>query len=208
MDAQLKLFPELDFDIIPEDITGGPQPQLIALTGRAGSGKSLLSGALVLEGWMRIKFADPLKNMLRAYYRTTFLDSDEIERRIEGDLKEKPCGFLAGQSPRHAMQTLGTEWGRECIGQDFWINAWKDAVQYAMLAEGHSVVVDDTRFANEVGLVRYLGGRVLHVERPSNQIERYEHVSEAFNFDTDATIVNDGTPKEFIEAGFKEIFGS
>jgi hypothetical protein len=79
--------------------------RLIALTGYAGSGKSTLADILACEhGFTVVKFAGPLKAMLRA------LGLDE--REIEGDLKEQPCQLLAGHTPRRAMQTLGTEWGR------------------------------------------------------------------------------------------------
>jgi hypothetical protein len=37
--------------------------RLIAFTGPAGSGKSTAASALVEEGWVRVKFADQLKNM-------------------------------------------------------------------------------------------------------------------------------------------------
>ena len=40
------------------------------------------------------------------------------EAHIEGALKEVPCELLGGKTPRYAMQTLGTEWGRDTDQQD------------------------------------------------------------------------------------------
>ncbi|WP_320202819.1 deoxynucleotide monophosphate kinase [Agrobacterium rosae] len=127
-------------------------PPVIALTGLAGSGKSTASKCLVEKhGYQLVKFAGPLKDMLRAIGLS--------EAQIEGELKEEPCEWLQGATPRHAMQTLGTQWGRACIGTSFWIELWVRRVNQ-IIAEGGRVVVDDCRFPNEANVVRKLGGVV------------------------------------------------
>ncbi len=131
---------------------------IIALTGYAGSGKSTVAQYLVEKhGYTRIKFAGPLKSMMRALGLG--------EREIEGDLKEAPCRLLGGKSPRQAMQLLGTEWGRDLIHPELWVNvAMANAA--AVLDQGGRVVFDDTRFPNEVAAVRDMGGKVFRVTRP------------------------------------------
>lgn len=127
-------------------------PPVIALTGLAGSGKSTASKYLVEKhGYQLVKFAGPLKDMLRAIGLS--------EAQIEGELKEEPCEWLQGATPRHAMQTLGTQWGRDCIGAGLWTELWVRRVQL-ILAAGGRVVVDDCRFPNEADEVRKLGGVV------------------------------------------------
>ncbi len=127
-------------------------PPVIALTGLAGSGKSTASKYLVEKnGYQLVKFAGPLKDMLRAIGLS--------ESQIEGELKEEPCAWLQGATPRHAMQTLGTQWGRVCIGPSFWIELWVRRVNL-IIAAGGCVVVDDCRFPNEADEVRKLGGVV------------------------------------------------
>ncbi len=127
-------------------------PPVIALTGLAGSGKSTASKYLVEKhGYQLVKFAGPLKDMLRAIGLS--------EEQIEGSLKEEPCEWLQGATPRHAMQTLGTQWGRDCIGPSFWIELWVRRVNQIIAAGGH-VVVDDCRFPNEANEARKLGGVV------------------------------------------------
>lgn len=131
-------------------------PRVVALTGAAGSGKSTAADYLVRQhGYERVKFAGPLKDMMRAI---GFSDD-----HIEGDLKEKPDALLSGKTPRHAMQTLGTEWGRKCIGEDFWSNAWLYRVR-GLVDFGRRVVVDDLRFPNEAAAVRSLGGVIIKLE--------------------------------------------
>lgn len=129
---------------------------LVGIAGKAGSGKSTAAQVLMDAGWKRIKFADPLKNMLRALGLS--------EDHIEGDLKTVPCDMLGGRTPRHAMQTLGTEWGRNLIAPTLWIDAARSDIK-AALSAGHRVVVDDLRFDNEADTIRALGGVVLGLER-------------------------------------------
>lgn len=132
------------------------QPKLIVLAGVAGAGKSTIAAELVKHGYQVVKFAGPLKAMIRALGLT--------DAEIEGDLKEKPCALLGGQTPRHAMQTLGTEWGRGLIHPDLWVAAWQHAAQRVLAAGGH-VVVDDCRFANELAAAMALGGVAVRLVR-------------------------------------------
>jgi hypothetical protein len=69
---------------------------------------------------------------------------DDVERMIEGDLKEAVHPEL-GVSPRHLMVTLGTEWGRDAVHPDLWVRIWA-----ASLPEAAHVVAEDVRFPNEV----------------------------------------------------------
>jgi hypothetical protein len=156
---------------------------LIGLTGAAGCGKSTAAQHLIgVYGFLRVKLAEPLKDMLRA----VGLTDDEIE----GHLKEKPCAILCGNTPRHAMITLGTEWGRECIGSNFWTGLWTRKVE-RYLDEGHDIVVDDCRFQNEVEAIEALGGHVIKVIRPCNDLPAINHVSEA-GVEAHMSLFNDG----------------
>ena len=143
-------------------------PHLVGISGRAGSGKTTASAELVDAGWVRIKMADPLKDMLRAIGLT--------ESQIEGDLKELPCFLLQGKTPRHAMITLGTEWGRDMIGPNLWLTIARKRIRDAMGA-GFNVVVDDVRYDNEAELIRELGGVVVGIKRDTSK--GIDHKSEA-----------------------------
>lgn len=130
---------------------------IIAFTGVAGSGKSTAAAHLTRHrGFERVRFAGPLKAMMAALGCTA--------PEIDGDRKETPCELLGGKTPRHAMQTLGTEWGRDLIASDLWIRAWQAAL--ARVPAGVPVVVDDCRFPNEAAAVIAAGGVIVRIERP------------------------------------------
>ncbi len=127
---------------------------IIAIMGKKNSGKSEASRHLELtHGFKRISFADPIKCMLLSLG----LSSEELW----GGRKEDPSELLGGQTPRQAMQILGTEWGRNLIHKDIWTSAWK--IQVSKYSK--AVVVDDLRFLNEAQAVKELGGRIILIER-------------------------------------------
>lgn len=160
-------------------------PPIVAFTGQAGSGKSTATKYLVEQhGYTLVKFAGPLKDMMRLIGLT--------EDEIEGSLKEKPCNLLAGKTPRHAMQTLGTEWGRNCIGDGFWINLWRERA-VDVLAQAGRVVVDDCRFPNEAAAIRRLGGDIYRITGRGGIPGHHE--SERGCGDEDLVIANDNAPE-------------
>lgn len=152
--------------------------EIIALTGFIGAGKTEVAKILVRDyGYERVRFAGPLKAMLRALGCT--------EAEVDGDQKEVPSDLLCGITPRTAMQTLGTEWGRNCIHPGLWVNAWKHSI-----AGKAKVVVDDCRFPNEAEAVRELGGAIWRVERPG--VGASEHASESQQLPMDTLLYNEG----------------
>ena len=149
-----------------------PDMILIGLAGKAGAGKTtaaqILCGNL---GFERLRFADPLKEMLFTLLEWLDVDDELQQRMIEGDLKNAATPLLFGKSPREAMQTLGHEWGRSCIGENLWTACMRATIRFvrrADVADGTPtlIVIDDVRFQNEVDLIRSMGGVVIEVKRP------------------------------------------
>lgn len=170
---------------------------IVGLVGAAGSGKSTAAEYLASEyGFRRARFAGPLKSMLAGYLTHMGFSDEEIDRRIEGDLKEEPLEEFSGRTPRYVMQTLGTEWGRGFIAPDFWINSWRAHVVRLMSREGVTrVAVEDCRFPNEAQAIRGAGGVLLKINRPGPFIiPTSSHASEQQPIEPDMQIYNDGPP--------------
>lgn len=162
---------------------------IIGFSGPAGAGKSTAARVLIEQrGFSLVKFAGPLKTMLRA-----ILPGDDVNEWIEGALKETVHPVL-GCTPRRAMQTLGTEWGRNCIGPELWVNLAREAI----CAEGCDVVLDDVRFQNEADMIKGLGGTIVEV-RPKFTTHLMTHISESGVL-ADRWIYNDGAVDQLAEA--------
>lgn len=179
--------------------------RLVGITGRAGSGKTTAAEALIACGWVRVKFAAPLKDMTRQFLISAGIPAREVERYIEGDRKEQPLpDHLGGVTPRRIMQTIGTEWGRCCIAPDLWVRIAEYQIA-SLLQDGRRVVVDDCRFDNEADVIRRLGGQVLALHGRDAGVDS-GHVSEA-GLRGDIEYQNTGTRAELV--GFvRYVFGS
>lgn len=135
--------------------------RLLGLAGKAGCGKSTVAQSLVDRGLaQRVRFAGPLKDGLVAMGLS--------REQVDGGLKETPSDLLCGQTPRHAMQTLGTEWGRKLIGGDVWVRLAMHRVD-ELLASGANVVIDDVRFNNEAQAILERDGQLITLVRGSSR---------------------------------------
>jgi len=163
-------------------------PSLIALCGPQGAGKSQAARSLVeTQGYVRIAFADPIYRMLAALLD---IHPDKI-RTLD---KNTPMVELEGKTLRDALQSLGTEWGRDKIGQEIWVRATLRKVERLRL-KGERVVIDDLRFRNEYDNLRRVGCCIVKIE-PKHMARQVNtsHRSEADwpNFIADAVIDNPG----------------
>lgn len=153
--------------------------RLIALVGRAGSGKDTV-GRFIKEAsprpWVLKSFAAPLKRFAQEVFAFTdeqVYGPSEL-RNLPDPRYPRPDGTFL--TPREALQKLGTEWGRACY-PDVWAEmAVRDALVSIEL--GHGVVLTDCRFINEAKRIRAAGGAVWRLYRDSADEVSASHPSE------------------------------
>ena len=120
--------------------------KVILLTGPAKAGKGHTANYIIqkLRHGKVFKFATRLKVMLARI-------GNKMPTELE---KVKDQSFYKDVTYRQAMQTLGDEWGRQCIGEDFWVDRCVADVKLRELEEKISkdslVIFDDTRYPNEI----------------------------------------------------------
>jgi len=94
--------------------------------------------------------------------------------------KSPPC-FL---TPRHALQRLGTEWGRACY-PNVWVDITMRTAKLLLVSQSHQysrtqgayplhrehkirgVAIPDVRFKNEMEAIRANGGKLIRIKRPN-----------------------------------------
>lgn len=168
-------------------------PRLIGLYSPAPqSGKSTIANYLRSRNYAKVSFAAPLKRLVMELL-TELGFTSEAARHFVYEEKE---ALLPGinTTARHMLQTLGTEYGRDCIHPNLWVMCAERRI-LDCVEQGMNVAVDDVRFPNEANLIRELGGELWYVHRPDAKLTT-THTSEGGldNYPLfDRRIENDGT---------------
>lgn len=169
---------------------------VIGFSGYARSGKDTAAEALMGLGFVRISFADTLRDFLYEFNPTVWsgMDYDSLRNIIDfygwDGYKETKWGY----DIRRQLQVLGTECGRKIISDNIWVDALFNNLPYS----NGKYVIADVRFPNEADGIRARGGRIYRIERagigPTNN-----HVSETAldEYEYDGFIHNDGTIAQF-----------
>jgi hypothetical protein len=155
------------------------------------SGKSTVAQVISDEIAAEVlPMAGPVKAVVHSFLEEAGIDW----RCLQKESVVEPFGVTL----RSLYQTLGTEWGRECVHPDVWTHVWKRQAERRVL-DGVPVVVDDVRFPNEAQLVKDMGGIMWRVTRPGKPRPN-GHVSEGGLdwWDFDGEIYNDGSMEDLI----------
>ena len=155
------------------------------------SGKTTTADVLVDKfNFEKRSFATAIKRLVVDLLTSYGFSAEAIGRLMDQD-KEKPIPELGGKSFRYLAQTLGTEWGRDFVGKEVWVNAVLTGNTPNLL------VIDDVRFENEYKAIREQGGQVWKIVRAGN-VPSTDHASEGRmdDFEFDEVIHNDGSLDE------------
>lgn len=171
--------------------------KLIGLTGFAGAGKDEVAKILVAEyGYTRVAFADPLREMLYALNPVIAqCDSDcacwNHDMRVQNvvDAVGWDTAKREYTEIRQLLQRLGTEAGRNVLGQNVWVN-----LGMSRAAEHELAVITDVRFLNEARAIWNNGGAVWRVVRPgTGAVNGHASESELVAYGMDRLVHNDGS---------------
>lgn len=179
--------------IQPADPKAVEPPQIIGLMGYAQVGKDTAAATLVADGYERIAFADALRDML--YALNPIIRGDGIchDHGVRLQSVVNHAGWeKAKQSPevRALLQRLGTEAGREVLGQNIWV---RTAMEKAK--PGGKYVITDVRFPNEADAIRAAGGQLVRIMRPGfGPVNNHPSETALDGVEAEYTIVNNDTP--------------
>lgn len=169
--------------------------QIIGLTGCARSGKDTAAEGLRQVGWVRIGFADAVRQMALAIDPLVTMAGGLRLRALVDEVGWEE----AKQNPdvRRLLQNIGTEAGREVIGENVWVDIVARKIRAAELSGIPGVVITDCRFPNEIEFIKNSGGHVVRIVRPGvGPVNGHASETAADGIDADWTLDNDGTPEE------------
>jgi hypothetical protein len=175
---------------------------LIGLCGYAQSGKDTLGALLVRHNaFERRAFADPMRQMLYAMnpFVLTYEETGQPNlKRVRAIVDTYGWEYAKKHSEvRDLLQRLGTEGGRDILGDDVWVEA-------LFHRPYEDLVITDVRFQNEADAIHARGGTILRVVRDGVSAAN-SHISEFSYNDQDHIIFNDGTIFDLHEK-FLEMF--
>lgn len=166
----------------------------VGLIGAAGSGKDTVANILA-SGWAykRVAFADPVRQALLNLDPLVPVPTFEGTMvRVSALVNNLGWEDAKRRSPeiRTLLQRLGTDVVRS-IAPNFWVN-FATRVATDVVLCGQTPVFTDTRFQNEVDMIRANGGIIIRVVRDGLINEAAGHVSEQLwsTVDADLTIYN------------------
>jgi hypothetical protein len=183
--------------------------QLIGFSGYGGAGKDSAAKPLIDEGWERISFADPMREMALAINPIVGVEpisatgarviryADAIEEVGYNDAKFKYPEFRA------FLQKLGTEGGRGVLGENIWVNTAADRME-----EDGRYVITDVRFDNERDKIHSLGGRVIRIDRPGvgpAGDHDSEKIPSLIHSRGDYALLNDGSLEDLWRAVYRYV---
>lgn len=141
---------------------------IIGLLGLIGSGKGTVAEHLVKShNFVPDSFAATLKDVCAVMFSWPryMLEGDTAESR---DWRETIDTWWAKElnipnfTPRLALQLVGTDTIRNNFHQNMWLMTMKHRLQFNAT---QNVVISDTRFPNEVQLIKDMGGILIQVTR-------------------------------------------
>lgn len=144
---------------------------IIGLVGFAGSGKGTVADILVDSyDYCKLSFADAVKDATSTIFgwSRNLLEGDTEESRVFREKKDEFWSSKFGYdvTPRHMLQLMGTEAGREVFHQDLWVHTLERRISYKRDWEFEvNFVIPDVRFPNEIESIRNMGGFIIRIRR-------------------------------------------
>lgn len=135
---------------------------IIGIAGKARAGKTTIANYIRDNyGFTTINFADPIKRGLEAMLDLTPKTLDEL--KISGD----PIIPDTNINVRKLLQTLGTEWGREIVDENFWTELAGNEIKKLenQFFPQNDIVIGDVRFVSEFKWIQERYGVVIFVNR-------------------------------------------
>lgn len=140
--------------------------KIVAINGTIGSGKDTFSKTFIDNGYMRISFAESLKDAVAAIFGwdREMLEGSTPEARVIRETVDEYWSSVLGYdvTPRWVLQNLGTDVLRKHFHDNIWIFSLENKIRNF---QHDKIIITDCRFPNEVKMVRRNEGTIIEVQR-------------------------------------------
>lgn len=140
---------------------------IVGFLGFIGSGKGTAGDILKEIGFVKQSFAGPVKDTASVMFGWPrhLLEGDTEESR---KFREEYDPFWSKKfgyqfTPRMALQTIGTEVGRDLFDPNIWISRLEKNID-----ENKNYVITDVRFKNEMNWIKNNNGILIEIQRDQN----------------------------------------
>jgi hypothetical protein len=140
---------------------------IVGFLGFIGSGKGTAGDILKEIGFIKQSFAGPVKDTASVMFGWPrhLLEGDTEESR---KFREEYDPFWSKKfgyqfTPRMALQTIGTEVGRDLFDANIWISRLEKNIE-----ENKNYVITDVRFKNEMNWIKNNNGILIEIQRDQN----------------------------------------
>lgn len=139
---------------------------IVGICGLIGSGKGTVGDILVEQGFVKVSFADKLKDGVSTIFGwdRAMLEGDTDESRA---WREQRDDYWSDETqmevtPRLVLQLFGTD----CMRDGFYDGVWVSLLKKTILDNPEqNYVIPDVRFENEIKMIRSIGGEVWEIRR-------------------------------------------
>lgn len=177
---------------------------IIGIIGPKGSGKSTLANIIKEQYKYEIlSFASTVKDISSIIfgYDRELLEGSTIESRIWRETVDKNWSQILNKdiTPRITLQIIGTEFGRNILGQNIWVEVLKNKIFNQDLNQNYkNVIISDIRYENEAQFIRNNKGILIRVSKSNSESQSEIHSSEIelYDINEDYIIENNGTVEQ------------
>lgn len=167
---------------------GGTSPKVVALLGVSGSGKNVVARRLLELGYQRVRFMDPIRDMLRVGFGLT-------EDEMDGPARSKVQTRLGKVTPQRLFNSLAHDWSRGLVHNSLLVSEWNRRID---LLPEDLVLTDDLSRPEEVSAIRARGGLIVRVMRPGHIPANAGSLKRQAVIAHDVQIINDGNREQLL----------
>ncbi|WP_335919464.1 hypothetical protein [Shewanella algae] len=143
------------------------KPQIIALTGLAGSGKDETTKYLqtLIPNTKHIAIADPLKHITKQLYPS--IEDRLLWPQTPQDREDRETIKINGLSTTRELLLYIAKTLKQQHGDYLFVGLLNERIeQYLTQSPDCTIIVSDVRYQMEADAIKHLGGIILHINRP------------------------------------------